>query len=404
MAPVESYAGRMPSPIIGPQSSPRGAICKGTVTRYRCGFQGCNKRYASTDGVRKHARKMHLGWLKSIDENAGARDRHLESKPSTYCVMEVTDADDAGELASLEPSPLILPSMTTGADIPAMNLGACDLTPLPLPEGACYSSTHDSMVAGAITAATANQVGAGSRPPLAWLLAQHPGVNSAPAFAMPPSSHHPPTAHAVPQHGNSLRTDLPVAVAAPHLPQRAMAMAQSSSAGASSAPPRMPSWSHEAAIGNALLCTSPCSPIGPLPPVGSWTAADLMNFFPSSITEAARVDGGHDAPLSGSPPLHSQMAGMCVSPFVLEKRPKPFGASSAPSSAPPTEALLGSALLGDHNFGMNGMMPKNYSYDKISVDISGSTDDLTLFENELPFLKEAEYAEFIETLLSIDNI
>ena len=27
--------------------------------RYRCGFPGCSKRYVSTDGVRKHARKMH---------------------------------------------------------------------------------------------------------------------------------------------------------------------------------------------------------------------------------------------------------------------------------------------------------------------------------------------------------
>ena len=56
--------------------------------RYRCGFPGCTKRYVSTDGVRKHARKTHLAWLKSVDENAGSRDRHLESKPSTYCVKE----------------------------------------------------------------------------------------------------------------------------------------------------------------------------------------------------------------------------------------------------------------------------------------------------------------------------
>ena len=39
-------------------------------------------------GVRKHARKTHLAWLKSVDESAGNRDRHLESKPSTYCFKE----------------------------------------------------------------------------------------------------------------------------------------------------------------------------------------------------------------------------------------------------------------------------------------------------------------------------
>ena len=35
--------------------------------RYRCGFPGCSKRYVSTDGVRKHARKMHSDWLRSVD-------------------------------------------------------------------------------------------------------------------------------------------------------------------------------------------------------------------------------------------------------------------------------------------------------------------------------------------------
>ena len=35
--------------------------------RYRCGFPGCAKRYVSTDGVRKHARKMHADWLRQVD-------------------------------------------------------------------------------------------------------------------------------------------------------------------------------------------------------------------------------------------------------------------------------------------------------------------------------------------------
>ena len=37
------------------------------VTRYRCAYPGCTKRYSSTDGVRKHAKKAHHAWIKSID-------------------------------------------------------------------------------------------------------------------------------------------------------------------------------------------------------------------------------------------------------------------------------------------------------------------------------------------------
>jgi len=72
------------------------------VTRYRCGFPGCSKRYASTDGVRKHARKTHTAWLKSVDETSLSRDRETESKPSTYCIAEVDDPSAA--LAELQPA------------------------------------------------------------------------------------------------------------------------------------------------------------------------------------------------------------------------------------------------------------------------------------------------------------
>ena len=41
--------------------------------------------------MRKHARKTHHAWLKSVDEQSLTRDRQVESKPSTYCVMEVVD-------------------------------------------------------------------------------------------------------------------------------------------------------------------------------------------------------------------------------------------------------------------------------------------------------------------------
>ena len=57
-------------------------------TRYKCGFPGCTKRYASTDGVRKHARKSHTQWLAAVDEQSVLRDKQLSNKPSTYCIEE----------------------------------------------------------------------------------------------------------------------------------------------------------------------------------------------------------------------------------------------------------------------------------------------------------------------------
>lgn len=61
--------------------------------RYKCSFPGCEKRYVSTDGVRKHARKRHTDWLAAVDEHSSLRDKTFESKPSTYCVMEYDDED-----------------------------------------------------------------------------------------------------------------------------------------------------------------------------------------------------------------------------------------------------------------------------------------------------------------------
>merc|ERR1711935_990764 len=64
------------------------------ATRYRCAYPGCKKRYASTDGVRKHARKSHQSWIKNIDTLLETRRTVLEgawpglSKPSTYSIVE----------------------------------------------------------------------------------------------------------------------------------------------------------------------------------------------------------------------------------------------------------------------------------------------------------------------------
>jgi len=65
--------------------------------RYRCGFPGCSKRYVSTDGVRKHARKMHNDWLRSVDVHSVLRDKSYESKPSTYCIMESGEGDETAD-------------------------------------------------------------------------------------------------------------------------------------------------------------------------------------------------------------------------------------------------------------------------------------------------------------------
>jgi hypothetical protein len=64
--------------------------------RYKCAFPGCEKRYVSTDGVRKHARKRHTEWLRNVDEHSSFRDKAYESKPSTYCIMECDEDDEEG--------------------------------------------------------------------------------------------------------------------------------------------------------------------------------------------------------------------------------------------------------------------------------------------------------------------
>ena len=76
-----------------------------SITKYRCAYPGCKKRYASTDGVRKHARKAHRSWIDSIDAllegtcyNEGYT-RNLVmgnlSRPSTY--SRVVESGDGME-------------------------------------------------------------------------------------------------------------------------------------------------------------------------------------------------------------------------------------------------------------------------------------------------------------------
>ena len=138
-------------------------------------------------GVRKHARKTHMAWLKSTDEAAGSRDRQYESKPSTYCTMELVDADEA-EAESQEPSPALLPMpMPTMVDIPALSLRVpaepptgfypCGVPAMPLPEGSSVTARGSAeanavtmaQVMAQVTAASAIVHGGAPPPPLAWL-------------------------------------------------------------------------------------------------------------------------------------------------------------------------------------------------------------------------------------------
>ena len=79
------------------------------VIRYRCAYPGCTKRYSSTDGVRKHAKKAHHAWIKSIDAlvERGGRQAVLEgaglSKPSTYSIMERSSGAEPEK--AVEPTP-----------------------------------------------------------------------------------------------------------------------------------------------------------------------------------------------------------------------------------------------------------------------------------------------------------
>ena len=142
-------------------------------------------------GVRKHARKTHMAWLKSVDENAGQRDRSCESKPSTYCVKEEGPFDDTIE-NELETSPGLTPQMG------GMGLGGDQLPPMfSLPEAAAAAaaaaqaqaahggfsaaqaaqlngSAADQFARSQIAAAAAANLLAHGAPPqtLAWLLAQ----------------------------------------------------------------------------------------------------------------------------------------------------------------------------------------------------------------------------------------
>lgn len=320
------------------------------ITRYRCGFPGCNKRYASTDGVRKHARKTHLDWLKSVDLSAGSRDRHLESKPSTYCHKEEGYADDEGFDITDDSSPTLTP-ICGGISGMAMGGGSLEVPPLmSLPEAAT-NPLGAAAASSAMAAAAAGLLAQQAQSPLAWLLTQHALANgcaalpSSNSLPLPP----PPAPPPAPPIG------LPVSMGQPPLPPWMAALHDP--AFPLPAPSSMPS--------PTLNCELPTANS-----LGSLSSVDLSALFgPTCVDDAAReqTSGGGVDPLCLTPPTASVIGSACVSPFELDKKPKAFDKEGMLVS-PSREALGGCAA------------------------VSAATED--------DFELNADYAAFVETLLA----
>ena len=169
-------------------------------------------------GVRKHARKTHLAWLKSVDENAGSRDRHLESKPSTYCVKEEGYDFGPEDLDEHELSPQLSPTLMGNLRVCSPDArgqygsgslsaspnqsGQTSPTGFALPEPVAQSALNQQQFGGvlpqhtnaremsgmmaAAVAAALNGTGP-PPPPLAFLLAQNAMLGAAAASgAVPP--------------------------------------------------------------------------------------------------------------------------------------------------------------------------------------------------------------------------
>jgi len=348
-------------------ASPKLTGIKGTCTRYRCGFPGCNKRYASTDGVRKHARKTHMSWLKAIDESAGSRDRQLESKPSTYCVMEVTDDTSDVEVENESPAmaPAPMPKIPT---LTGMRPACTELrdAPMQMHEGSLLGP-RDSISDAMAAATAACLVGAAPPLPLAWLLSSGMGAAMANAHnvmaAAAAAAAAPTPAHALSSSSAAMRSDLPVAVASPPLRIQ------------------MPSplWGEAMSASFAGAPSSPMPPMPPMPPTGAWSpelislfAGGEMPHVPEDESREEAVSGTDDDPLCLStyltPPTSSCVEKSCVSPFELEKRPK--------------------------------LLPPPVPEAKACTTIA-EEDNINLFDDSRPMMGEAEYNDFLNTLLAL---
>jgi len=120
---------------------------------YFCRFPGCNKGYASTDGVRKHCRKHHADWLAELDDKM--RENNQKHSAANYCSTQpaepakgefatITHArkrprTDSGSSAAGAPrldqygTPRIEPIMRRGDPAAELDPDASQLAPLVLP-------------------------------------------------------------------------------------------------------------------------------------------------------------------------------------------------------------------------------------------------------------------------------
>ena len=366
--------------------------------RYRCSFPGCCKRYASTDGVRKHARKMHLAWLRSVDETAGSRDTRLESKPSTYCVREEGYADDDVDVE--EPSPTLTPTMTglhlhspptsggaspTGLTMmpPELSLPEPAVTTVPLGAG---SSAAAHEVSTAMAAAAAAAMVNGGQPPLAWLLAQSAMAQAQTAMM----AHQLATAQAALSEGQKPLVDMSPPVSLP----------VSLGGAAPPVPAPLPPWLQGGLSDpSALLpppvlggAADPRLAFDPLPAPTEWPAefkGDLSSLFgpvrpPTNTSQATLGEESNGLPpLCLTPPQASALLPGCVSPFELDKR-----------AAPPPNKSVGPE---------GGLLSKE---DQMRLELSPTSttfpfaDDDVFVDDSLPAMKEDEYAAFVSTLLA----
>jgi len=98
--PVEG----VPVPSLAEQLQPDAA--KQRWSRFACRFPGCGKHYASTDGVRKHCRRVHLDWLSRL--NPGQVEQFAEEVRPQDGDVVTTMADMSTILPTMECTGLTL--------------------------------------------------------------------------------------------------------------------------------------------------------------------------------------------------------------------------------------------------------------------------------------------------------
>jgi len=288
-----------------------------------------------------------MAWLKNIDEAAGSRDRMHESKPSTYCTMELVDADEA-DAENLEPSPTLLPTaMPNLADIPALSLRVPAEPPTNeglLPDGHAAmrgapesgAGMSQAMATAAAAALLNAHAGGPAPPPLAWLYSQQlahaiarsggwptPASLLAPQEGAPAAAHHP---------------DLPAALAAAVAAQSQAAQPQ----GGAQLPPMPPAWvaAAQAAQAQEALSSSMLAS-------GMYGNSSLLNssLLNSSLLSSSMLHSG----MLANGMLANGIPGGIPSGMGVGVAPSPLGPLAAPGNWDDLDDLFAHASADDDN-------------------------------------------------------